>query len=239
MPRKQRWEEILSMLRDRILSGQLKPGQEFPTNMELAREFDAYPGTIHAAVKALIQEGLVLSHGRGKQRRIVRPIPERSSRRGGFLTEFGERATLEVLAITTLHTADQLPENARKLMKPPALRYYTRQWRDNVPVAVSDSYLPGTLPIQTLSEVLADPARDLYTVLESLGHEPNTCEETLIARMPTPTEAHMLHLPAGTNIPVVKIKRFVFDSNGELLEFCLLIDRADCYEFVYRFPFRN
>jgi GntR family transcriptional regulator len=237
MPRKQRWEEILAVLRNRILSGELKPGQEFPTNMELAREFDAYPGTIHAAVKALIQEGLVLSHGRGRHRRIVRPLPERSSRRGGFLTEFEGRALLEVLAITELNTEDLLPKGARGPVQVPALRYYTRQWRDNIPVAISDSYLPGTLPVDALRNILADPAQDLYAALRSLGHRPDVCEETLIARMPTPAEADMLHLPAGANIPVVNIKRLVFDSEGQLLEFCLLIDRADCYEFVYRFPF--
>jgi len=235
LPRKFRWEDIAAELRRRILSGELKPGEKFPTNLELMKEFDAHSLTVHAAVQALIQEGLVFSHGHGGRERFVRPLPERSTRRGGFLTEFGERGRLEILRLEVVSDPGLLPPPVAERLRPPVLRYHTRQWRDRLAVALSDSYLPDRLPLEGLARMLADPKTDLYRAMESLGFAPAICEETLVARPPRPEEAELLQLPRHAAVPVVEIHRQVFDPEGNLLEVCLLVDRADCYEFVYRF----
>lgn len=226
------WQDISAILREKILSGQLKPGQKFPTNHELTIEYGAYVSTVQNAVNALIREGLVISPGSGNKRRIVRPIIERSVRRGGFLDEFGPLARLEVLELYVTRGAKRLPDNVLKEMEPPLLVYCTRQWRDEIPVALSDSYIPGGLPIYKLKTILADSRVDLYQAMQFLGLQPAICEESLIAAPATPEEEQNLY---GATI-IQRIKRKVFDPNGNLLELCFLSDRADCYEFVYRFP---
>lgn len=236
MSQQEKWEEIADALRQRIIRGELKPGDPFPTTLSLMREFNAHSLTIHLAVQALINEGLIHSPGKGRHRRTVRPLPERSVRRGGFLAEFGDRGTIEILDLADISLPEQLPDAARGLIETPALRYHTRQWRDRLPVALSDSYLPGHLPVDRLKTILSNPTTDLYEALKQLGFESADCEESLVARPPTPDEAHLLHLPVRASIPVVRIHRRVFDRGGRILEFCVLIDRADCYEFVYRFP---
>lgn len=230
------WQDIAQILRDRILSGQLKPGQEFPTNLELMKEFNVYVSTVQNAVNALIREGLVISSGSGNKRRIVRPALERSVRRGGFLTEFGPRARLEILELELTRSSKRLPAEAREIFTTPVLVYRTLQRRDEIPVALSISYIPGNLPVKELKQRLSDPAVDLYTAMEELGLQPTTCEESLIASLPDREESELLLLSPQVVIPVVRIKRKVFDAEGNLLEYCFLSDRADCYEFVYNFP---
>lgn len=232
MPESMNWQDIAAVLRERIQSGQLKPGQKFPTNMELMKEFGVYVSTIQNAVNALIREGLVISPGSGNKRRLVRPLNERSTRRGGFLTEFGSRAKIDILEMKVVRSAAKLPPGAAEVLRPPVLVFKTRQWRDNIPVALSCSYIPGTLPVKELKSLLAKQDVDLYMAMKTLGLKPATCEESLIAAAATPEEERDLH---GSPI-VVRITRKVFDEYGNLLELCYLTDRADCYEFVYRFP---
>jgi len=230
------WKDITLILKERILSGQLKPGQEFPTNHQLMREFNVYVSTIQNAVNALIREGLIISSGSGNKRRFVRPALQRSVRRGGFLTEFGSHARLDILDLKLTRNTGRIPFTVTEIMKPPILIYKTLQWRDDVPVALSTSYIPGTLPVKELKDLLADPSMDLYLVMKQIGLHPVTCEESLIAVPPDKEESDLLNLPLQGSTPVVRITRKVFDIEDNLLELCFLSDRGDSYEFVYRFP---
>jgi GntR family transcriptional regulator len=80
LARHNKWEDIAASLRKRIVSGELKPGQDFPSTLELMEEFKVYASTIQNAINALIREGLILSPGSGSKRRFVRPLVERSTR---------------------------------------------------------------------------------------------------------------------------------------------------------------
>lgn len=84
--------------------------------------------------------------------------------------------------------------------------------------------------------MLSDPRMELYRVMNIFEIKPVICEESLIVSVPAPEETEALRLPPYGFAPVVRIKRKVFDDNGRLLELCYLVDRADCYEFSYRFP---
>lgn len=236
MARYKRWEDIATVLRKRIIEGEYKPGQDFPSTLELMNEFQVYTTTIQNAINALIREGFIFTRGSGIKRRIVRPLIERSARRGGFSKEYGARGRVEVLDLQIIKSAKQLPDIVKQDLEAPALLYRTIQWRDDLPVALSTGYIPGTLPIKQLKELLANSTVSLYAAMEELGLHPTTCEESLIATLPDQAELEALHLPSQGSLPVIRITRKVFDPDENLLELCYLIDRADCYEFVYKFP---
>lgn len=61
MTRLVKYEEIASILRDRIAEGVYQVGSFLPTQTELAMEFDASRMTVKKAVEMLIIEGLVYS----------------------------------------------------------------------------------------------------------------------------------------------------------------------------------
>ncbi|HZG02158.1 MAG TPA: winged helix-turn-helix domain-containing protein [Streptomyces sp.] len=58
-------DRVADALRDRILSGDLRPGAKLPTQHELAAEFDTNRTAVRQAIDALRREGLLTGTGRG------------------------------------------------------------------------------------------------------------------------------------------------------------------------------
>ena len=60
------YAQLASILRDRVMNGLWKPGDEIPTLAQLVEEFSVARVTVRQAVQMLVQEGLLSSHrGRG------------------------------------------------------------------------------------------------------------------------------------------------------------------------------
>lgn len=55
--------KIAAAIRAAILSGELEPGQQLPSNQELARQFGVATGTVQTAVRKLSDEGFVRTRG--------------------------------------------------------------------------------------------------------------------------------------------------------------------------------
>ncbi|SFJ06007.1 GntR family transcriptional regulator [Thermoflavimicrobium dichotomicum] len=230
-----KWQDIYHQLRDRILRGELKPGQAFPTNFELMKEFNAHAATVQNAVNALIREGLVYSAENTTKKRTVRHLPYRVKRSGDFIKEHGDSGKEITLQLKILQETEELPEVIQKEMQPPILFYHTRQTRDDMVIAVTRSYFPNLLPLERLKSRLSKPDAMIYSSLKSLGYHPTDCEETLVSSLASPSDIDELQMPKNANIPVVRITRKVYDYRGRLLQICLMVDRADCYTFQYRF----
>ena len=55
------WEQLAGILRGRIESGELQPGDRIPSVVSLAQEYDLAAGTVRKALGQLQREGLVES----------------------------------------------------------------------------------------------------------------------------------------------------------------------------------
>jgi DNA-binding GntR family transcriptional regulator len=53
------WRQLYRLLRARITSGELAPGERLPSILDLADEYDLAPVTVRKALAALKAEGLV------------------------------------------------------------------------------------------------------------------------------------------------------------------------------------
>lgn len=159
------------------------------------------------------------------------------SKRKGFGRDHSHKATKKYLDLQLFDTLSSLPENVRTELQPPVLFYQVLQHRDGVPVSISASYIPNSLPLKDLKKTLEgvekDPTLSLYKTLESFGRKPISCEETIIVDRASPEEIGLLQIPE--NIPVARITRKTFDASSNLVELCMLISRTDLYEFAYRF----
>lgn len=159
------------------------------------------------------------------------------STRRGFGRDHQGKATKKYLDLRLLETLDALSEDVRNIMQPPVLLYKVLQLRDEIPVSISESYLPSSLPLkeleQELEKVKQNPTLSLYKTLESFGRKPISCEEVIVIDHPTSEECDLLTMPE--NVPVARIMRKTFDASSKLVELCLLTSRTDLYEFVYRF----
>ena len=55
------WQQLAELLRARIESGELRPGDRIPSVVGLAQEYELAAGTVRKALTALQQEGLIVS----------------------------------------------------------------------------------------------------------------------------------------------------------------------------------
>lgn len=237
MSKSKKWEQISADIQEKIIKGEIPPGADFPTNLDLMKTYDVHAGTIQQAVNDLIAKGMVITHG-GNNRRTVYNPPARSARSCGFLSDAGEKGRQELLELRIINDIQDLPEDIREILTLPAILYKTRQWRGSLPVAISQSYIPAVFGGQFIDE-LSGASNELYKLMVKYGFTPARCRESLVTSFPVPEEQDLLLLPRAAYWPVIRIKRLVFDDHGNLLEYCLLSDRPDCYEFVYEFPLKN
>lgn len=233
---RRRWQDIYQVLRDRIVNTEYAPGSEFPTNLELMKEFESHSSTIQNAVNNLIRDGLIFSQGSNSNRRRVRPIPYRSSRKGDFVEEHGDPGKEVLIDIKIVYEDEELPVDIAREFKAPVLYYKTKQYRDNILVAVTESFIPDVLPLKELRTMLKEPDAMIYDCMKKLGSDPVDCQENLVASLASTVESEELELPKHSSIPIVRITRKAFEADGKLVQICKLIDRADCYEFEYKFP---
>ncbi|MEU0198404.1 MULTISPECIES: winged helix-turn-helix domain-containing protein [unclassified Streptomyces] len=70
-------QEIADHLRERIRTGELKPGDRLPTQAELAEEFGVERGAVRQALRALQEDGLLTNVSKGSPPRIAAPGPAR------------------------------------------------------------------------------------------------------------------------------------------------------------------
>jgi GntR family transcriptional regulator len=230
-----KWQDIYQQLRERILRGELKPGQAFPTNFELMKEFNAHAATVQNAVNALIREGLVFSEENTTKKRTVRSIPYRSHRRGDFIREHHDISNEMIIQLKIIEHEEELPQSIRTEIQPPVLFSHTQQLRDEMIVTIARSYITNILPLDKLQSRLEKSHAMLYRTMKTLGFRSLICDETLVSDLPSPNETDELQIPKNTTIPIVRIQRKVFDHREQLLQICWMINRADCYEFQYRF----
>ncbi|MEU0600113.1 winged helix-turn-helix domain-containing protein [Streptomyces sp. NPDC006393] len=70
-------QEIAETLRDRIRTGELKPGDRLPTQAELAEEFGVERGAVRQALRELQEDGLLSNVSKGSPPRIAEAAPVR------------------------------------------------------------------------------------------------------------------------------------------------------------------
>ncbi len=160
-----------------------------------------------------------------------------SSTQRGFGRDHVNKATKKYLDLRMLYTPEDLPEKLPWELQPPVLLYQVLQLRDGVPLSISHSYLPNSLPLNKLQKILEgvkqNPALSLYRTLESFGRKPITCKEVLTVDKASNEEVKLLEMPE--DVPVARIIRKTFDASSKLVEYCLLTSRTDLYKFTYKF----
>ncbi|MEV0241975.1 GntR family transcriptional regulator [Streptomyces sp. NPDC050674] len=70
-------QEIAGNLRERIRSGELRPGDRLPTQAELAEEFGVERGAVRQALRILQEDGLLADVSKGSPPRVAVPAPVR------------------------------------------------------------------------------------------------------------------------------------------------------------------
>jgi GntR family transcriptional regulator len=252
-----RYERIAAHLRHRIRSGQLPPGEQLPTEDQLAARYAASLGTVQAAKRLLEAEGLIEGRaGAGSFVRVPRPLIYRR----------GERHQWEKDRV-------QLPAEERA--KTGAVEYDTG-------LAFSDIDFPATYNPELASEHLAavfdiepgtkmlhrhylssdKPSKALVSLIDSwlvwdviagnpallnddnepwpggtqhqlstVGIELDRIIEEFMARPPTPDEAEQLRI--GPGVSVLVLQKTSVDIAGRVVEYSEVVMPGDRTRMVY------
>lgn len=223
--RQPRHEEVADLLRAKIESGELRPGEKLPSEKNLLAEYDISITTLRKVLDTLRSEGLIVSRqGAGVTVREFRPLRRPSIQRltseqwlagksiwDGDLNDRPWRVEVDV---------DEAQPPAKVAhafgVDQPMLRRSRRFYVDDKPVQLATSYLllddvAGT----QIAEKDTGPG-GVYARLDELGLRPTRFREEVRARMPRPIETADLSMIPGT--PVIEILRIAATAEGRVVE---------------------
>lgn len=220
-----KFREIADHYRGRILGGELRPGDEVPSERSLAVEYGVSRPTATRALELLRHQGLVHSvQGSGtyvSDVAVNRRASERyqRARSAGRIYGDGERAE-----IVAAELVEDVPENVVKALGVPvgeaAIRRRRITLRDERPIEVSTSWfradLAGKAPRLLSTERIRSGT--LAYVEERSGREAAYARDRMSARAAGSQEAKALALPKPAS-PVLVVEHTVYDRDDRPLEF--------------------
>lgn len=227
-------------MRQRIMAGDLAPGEPMPSEADLMKTFEVSRTTARLAVGVLRADGLVsTTHGRGtfvrkrnSRHRVTRDRHVHRDERGYFFDSSAkpwvatqtpeirwEKATGEIAHLLQIETSSDVLVRDRAMGEP-----------DGETLQLATSYLPGDLVRGTQMEQANTGPGGIYDRMEELGHKLHWYE-TISARMPYPEENRALRLDDGE--PVLRIVRVALNQDDRPLEVNDTRMSAEFFEIGY------
>jgi GntR family transcriptional regulator len=220
------YRKIADELRSRILGGDLRPGDRLPAERALMQEHGVSRNTVRQAAALLVNEGLV-QHVPGRDggmvvrervtltfhaSRVEMPAGPRSESDAWFgeVRAQGHEPTQD-FACAVVALPDEIAVRLGVPAGSDAARRRCVRYVDDVPSSVQDTYYPMDL-CREVPELLSprDIPQGTTQLLADRGHVQVAYEDEVLAAMPTPEEATLLGLTAGT--PVLRYTRTGFSA---------------------------
>ena len=241
------YQQLASLLRQQIQTGELSPGKRVPTEFDLSERYNTSRNTVRLALDVLRNEGLITSQrGRGSFVRSEPPMRYYASltgsrskrleadRRKDTFTQQIEAQGKTARQVSNVEVVPASVEIASRLGMQPGDSVAVRRrvmYADDEPLQLGDSYYP--LAIVQDSKIVdpADVVEGTDQVLEDLGHTPTRYEDEITWRMPSAEEATKLHL--GQAVPVGRLLRTSFDQNDQPIEVYQVILPGDRHVLLY------
>jgi GntR family transcriptional regulator len=251
------YRQIADLLRSAIATGVLGPGEQVPSEHELAAEHGVARGTAREAIMLLRNEGLIEAiHGLGCFVRQPEPVERVRPDRLGHGWEIGrdpddlpvdddphdtvdDRLDPALEELLTVFDTKQLakaraPADVAALLGlPDGAAVLVRRWEaligDSVRV-IASSYVPWAIATAVgLMDIETGP--EVYLTMIDKGYRATRLVEEVQARMPTSTEARRLNLRPG--VPVFSVQRVNHTADDRRIEVTVSVMSADRYRLVY------
>lgn len=239
--------QVADALRQRIISGDLAPGDQLPSFSQIQEQYGVAVTTAQRAIRALKEEGLIEGHpGKGNFVRQERKIVTLSASyvkpdEGGKWTSWraaareqgmeGTQTIDEVADVEPPHqVADalRLPDGGRAIVRRRTM------YLDGKPVQLADTYFPPEIAEGT---PLARPEKvrgGVAALLDEMGYRTAECDEFVSARMPLGREVRSLDLKEG--VPVIELFRVTKAAADAPVQCEVFVLAADRHRLRYSLP---
>lgn len=225
------YRQIETDVRDRIRSGDLGPGAQLETEVELMDRYGVSRATVRQALRELVAGGfLEIRRGLGTyvtQRRFEHTI-------GGFysfsreIERHGLQPGTRVLGLG-VERADEAVAGALGVDPGTAVVALRRlRLAGDDPLVVETSYLPAAR-FPGLEVVDFGRVRLYDTLTDKYGCRPTRARETFEPVLVTADEAALLGQRRGE--PALRVERVAFDQDDAPIEFCRSTVRGDRYRY--------
>lgn len=214
------YQQIKALIMRSMQSGEWRPGEAIPSEMELAARFKVSQGTVRKAIDELAAENLLVRRqGKGTfvathaeervQYRFLRLTPDDPDAAGESRRELLDcrrlRAPADIARTLGLKAGDSVIEVRRVL-------HFAGK-----PVILDDIWLPGHLFKGLTAERLTDYKGPMYGMFETeFGVRMIRAEEKLRAVAADEGQATLLGLPAGT--PLLSVERLSYTYDDQPVE---------------------
>jgi GntR family transcriptional regulator len=226
-----RYYQLREIMRERILSGELKPGDLIPSERELSQKYGISRMTVRQALSDLVNEGLFFrEQGKGtfvSQRKITQQLIHLT----GFTEDIrarGQRPAAKVLS-SEMFPADEA--TAEKLgINPgaPIFRLQRLRLADDEPLAIELSQISFKGCERLLEEDLEQ--NSLYRVLESkYGILIMEADQELESGLAGNKEAQLMNIPVGSS--VLYTRRTTYTERNRPFEYAKAVYCGNKYTF--------
>jgi GntR family transcriptional regulator len=218
------YERVRIVLVARIASGQWKPGQLLPSEMELARTFRVHQGTVRKALEALVRENLVVRR-QGRGTFVVEHTPTDVHFRFFRLRDERGRPIQPGSTAVRARVRCAKPEEARRLALSATARVIAiarLRTRDGVPfiderIVLPAKWFPKLLDAGPLPNTLYDTFQARYGITVA------SIEEAVTSIASNAATARRLGIVEGA--PLLRIDRIALDLDGRRVEWRV----SDCH----------
>lgn len=250
------YHKIADDLRTRIDTGELAPGAQLPTEIELRDQYDASRNTIRDAVKRLTSLGLVETRpGQGtfvvqKIDPFVTTLTGRLSSESqpslylpevgegpAYLSEVGEQHRQPRTGAPRVEIQVASPEIANRLRITPESQVVSRHQQrfiDDIPWSLQTSYYPmefvttGKAPRLLMAEDI--PEGTVEYLRETMGLEQVGYRDWITARTPDATEQMFFRISHDATL--FENFRTGFDQSGTPMRVTVTVFPADRNQFI-------
>ncbi|SIS64380.1 GntR family transcriptional regulator [Alicyclobacillus vulcanalis] len=225
------YQQLKSELLEKILSGAWPPGEQIPSEAELAAMYDVSRTTVRQAVGDLVTAGFIVRRqGKGTYVADV-DHPTASTTLYGFAEELRALGLSVTVRVERLDM-QRCPEDIARLLRVPQSRqvlYIERTaYVDEIAYFHERSYLVP--PYQVASRMPPDPTMydSIYGFFEQNGVRINSGSQTISAELATDEDCARFGLTPPA--PILHIERITRDESGAPVEYSLVRYPADRYQ---------
>ena len=244
------YRQIAEDLRAQIESGELEPGQQVPTEIELRDRYEASRNTVRDAIKWLITLGLVETRPGQGTFVVEARDPFVTTLTGDAATGVGgdEGATYRSEVSARNRKPDTKPvqveiqravgEVALRLRIPLGTEVISRHERrliDGTAWSMQTSFYPMSFADRGAHKLRSADNIDEGTVqylAKALGLKQVGYQDWITSRTPNATEADFFKVPPDGRVVIYEIFRTAFDGNGVPMRLSITVFPADRNQFI-------